>query len=189
MQLVPGRECGECSVCCVLLNIDTPEFQKMPRTDCAHLAPGGKSGCTIHATRPPVCRSYHCAWRCMPELGDGWRPDRSGVLIEFTNEGFPAHYPQRPGIRITISGTPLETMFQQGFAALLTWLIQAKVTVVISIPGPLGHYPVGTFVNDILKEGVANKDSARIVAALREMLRSLEGHVFQPVAHRYKPPA
>ncbi|MSP94045.1 MAG: hypothetical protein EXR00_02145 [Alphaproteobacteria bacterium] len=185
MQLVPGRECGECTVCCSLLTIDTPEFQKMPRTPCTHLGPGGK-GCAIHATVYPVCRAYHCAWRYLQVLGEEWRPDKSGILTEFQNEGFPANYPSRPGLRITITG-PLETVFEPGFAALLIGLIRAGVPIALSIPGPVGHYPAGAFINDALKEAVAAKDSARIVAGLREILRGLEGHVYNPVALRHGP--
>ena len=37
VELVAQRNCGECSVCCVSLNVDTKEFQKLPGIPCAHL--------------------------------------------------------------------------------------------------------------------------------------------------------
>lgn len=185
MQLVAGRECGECTVCCSLLSIDTPEFRKMPRTPCVHLGAAGH-GCTIHATVYPVCRAYHCAWRYLEHLGAAWRPDISGILIEFQNDGLPPHYPTRPGLRITIAG-PIETVFAPGFAALLTQLIRMAIPVVLSIPGPQGHFPAGAFLNDVLAEPVKAKDSAAIVASLRQILSSLEGHVYDPVVHKHGP--
>ena len=32
-------------------------------------------------TRPKICREFLCGWLLFPELGDDWRPDRSGVII------------------------------------------------------------------------------------------------------------
>ena len=183
MELVPGRECGECSVCCVLLNVDTPEFQKMPQSPCAHLGPGGR-GCTIHATRYPICRAYHCGWRYLKGLSEDWRPNKSGVLIDFQSEGLPDHYPKRPGIRLTIAG-PIETIFKPGFVAFLTGLVVAEIPVVLAIPGPDRHFPAFAFVNDALREAVIAKDSAQIEVVLRAMLKGLEGHVFSPVVHRH----
>lgn len=183
MQLVAGRECGECSVCCVLLTVDTPEFQKLPRTPCVHLGPGGK-GCTIHATRFPICHVYHCAWRYLAALGNEWRPDRSGVLLEFQSDGLPAHYPKRPGLRVTLTGAT-ETVFEPGFVVLLTQLIATGVPVILSIPGPKGHYPAAAFLNDALAEPAKAKDSARIAAVLRQILSGLEGHIYNPVVLRH----
>ena len=100
MHLVKDRSCGECSVCCVALNVDTKEFQKLPGVACSHLCKSG--GCAIHDMRYEVCRTYHCGWRYLDQLGDDWRPDRSGVLIDFQVEGLPSHYPKRPGVRLTL---------------------------------------------------------------------------------------
>ena len=184
MELVPGRNCGECSVCCTVLDIDTPEFQKMPRIPCPHLGPGGH-GCSIHETTYPVCRTYHCAWRYIEEMSEDWRPDRSGVLLEFQTEGFPAQYTKLPGLRITITG-PRETVFDPSFATLLTTLIKAEIPATLSILAPPKHFPVGIFVNDELKAGVMARDSARIVATLRNILFRLESAVCQPVEHKNK---
>jgi hypothetical protein len=183
VELVAERECGECSVCCVLLNVDTPEFRKMPHAACAHLGEGGK-GCTIHETRYPVCRVYHCGWRYLKGLGEEWRPDKSGVLIDFQSEGLPAHYPKRPGIRLTVAG-PIETVFHPGFIAFVAGLIAAEIPIVLAIPGPPAHFPAYTFLNDALRDAVMAKDAARIEAGLRSLLAGLEGHVFSPVVHRH----
>lgn len=169
-------------MCCVLLNVDTPEFQKMPQTACAHLKAGG--GCAIHATRFPVCRTYHCGWRFLKGLGDDWRPDKSGILVDFQAEGLPANYPKRPGIRLMLAGSP-EALFAPGCLAFLSGLIIAEVPVVLSVPGPPGHFPAGAFLNDALREAVTARDPAHLAETLRGVLGGLEGHAFDPVRHRH----
>jgi hypothetical protein len=77
--LVPRRTC-ECSACCELFAIDTPELQKAQDVLCPHCV--RPAGCGIYPTRPPVCHEWHCGWRRLPSLDCRWRPDRCGVLIE-----------------------------------------------------------------------------------------------------------
>src|SRR5215472_516597 len=76
--LVEGRSCGYCTVCCYATFIDTAEFQKAPGVVCEHCT--GR-GCGIYQSRPPICREFHCGWWYWNEVGEDWRPDRSGVLI------------------------------------------------------------------------------------------------------------
>jgi hypothetical protein len=184
VELVPGRECGECSACCVVLNVDTPEFQKMPGKPCSHLREQG--GCAIHATRFPVCRAYHCGWRYLRALGEDWRPDRSGVLIDFQNEGLPAHLPKRPGIRVTVFGKQ-ETAFKPVFLDWVARLIAAEVPVVLAAPGPPGHFPAGTLLNDALKDAVARRDFAGVQAVFAAAFEGLATHRFNPVVHTHAP--
>jgi hypothetical protein len=75
--LVPGRDCGACTACCVEITIDDPMLSKAPRTTCLHCA---ANGCSIYATRPDVCRSWFCAWRRSADLPDRLSPDRCGLL-------------------------------------------------------------------------------------------------------------
>jgi hypothetical protein len=72
------KTCGPCQVCCVALKIKTPQLRKDARVPCPHLV---EKGCGIYESRPPVCRSFLCGWRLMPELDASWRPDRSGVML------------------------------------------------------------------------------------------------------------
>ena len=50
-NLVPGRECGECSVCCETLTINTPALTKLPDVLYAHRVK--PAGCGIYDLRPP----------------------------------------------------------------------------------------------------------------------------------------
>ncbi len=78
MTALNKRACGPCNACCVELKIDVPELRKKARVPCQHLT---ASGCGIYAKRPPVCQQFLCGWRLFEELGDDWRPDRSGVMV------------------------------------------------------------------------------------------------------------
>ncbi len=78
MNAPESRQCGACTACCHVLEIDDPELKKPAGTLCQHCG----SGCTIYDWRPKVCRDWMCMWREFPGLFDeSWRPDRSGVLM------------------------------------------------------------------------------------------------------------
>ena len=73
VPLLPGRRCGECSLCCKLLRIEA--FNKPVGTWCAHCAPG-RGGCTIYETRPTECREFFCAWLTIACSGSGVAPQQ-----------------------------------------------------------------------------------------------------------------
>lgn len=79
--VVPDRSCGDCTACCSVLTVDTPDFKKPAGSPCVHLACGG---CSIHAVRPHICRTWFCAWRRMSDMPDAARPDRSGLLVSLS---------------------------------------------------------------------------------------------------------
>jgi hypothetical protein len=83
--VLSGRACGDCTMCCTILTVDTPDFQKPAGTHCVHLA---SHGCSIHAVRPHICRTWFCAWRRIADMPDEARPDRSGILVslDFVHE-------------------------------------------------------------------------------------------------------
>ena len=78
VQLVPGRACGECSLCCKLLRIDA--LEKPVGTWCTHCAPG-RGGCTIYDHRPTECRDFYCLWLTRPTLGPEWRPNKCKMFL------------------------------------------------------------------------------------------------------------
>lgn len=81
------RPCGECTACCVLPLIDTPELKKAEGQVCPHCT--GK-GCGAYDARPEVCRTFNCAWKRIASMPPETRPDRLGVM--FTLE---RHLPTR----------------------------------------------------------------------------------------------
>lgn len=76
--VLPDRACGDCTVCCTVLTVNTPEFAKPAGTPCVHIE---AHGCGIHAVRPRICRTWFCAWRRIANIPDEARPDRSGLLV------------------------------------------------------------------------------------------------------------
>jgi Fe-S-cluster containining protein len=76
------RTCGECSLCCTILRVD--ELAKPAGRDCVHQR--GDQGCSIHATRPPICRAYRCLW-LQGGLEDDERPDRTGGIVDLETTG------------------------------------------------------------------------------------------------------
>jgi hypothetical protein len=84
VAVVPGRSCGDCSLCCKLIRVDA--FAKPPGTWCAHCAPGGR-GCLIYDSRPTECRNFYCAWMVSPTLGDEWRPSRCKIVLRVESDG------------------------------------------------------------------------------------------------------
>ena len=69
------KECGGCTLCCVLPPVG--EMDKPPNFRCKHAC----SGCDIYETRPNECRAFECLWR-FGKLHDRMRPDRCGVIFE-----------------------------------------------------------------------------------------------------------
>jgi hypothetical protein len=92
-----GRNCGACSLCCKLLDINEDAFQKPAGTWCKHCRPG-RGGCAIYNERPPVCRGYACEWLGNLNMGDEWQPLRSKMVVSqtvadtLTIKGVPFHH-------------------------------------------------------------------------------------------------
>ncbi|MDP1027753.1 YkgJ family cysteine cluster protein [Sphingomonas sp. KR1UV-12] len=106
------RSCGDCTVCCTTLRVDAPDFQKPAETPCRHI---GQSGCTIHAVRPHICRTWFCAWRRVAAMPEEARPDRSGLLVSISFVREPRNCFE--GIAITVRILPDSTAIADGMAA------------------------------------------------------------------------
>ncbi len=73
------KSCGECSLCCKLIDVPGLAGAGMWCSNCKPGASGG--GCQIHEQRPDFCRNYHCFWRA-ESWPDEFRPDRCKVIFE-----------------------------------------------------------------------------------------------------------
>lgn len=73
--MVLGRTCDGCTMCCKLLRVgDKPSMQW-----CQHCTVG--TGCSIYESRPDECRTFHCGYLRMAELGDAWRPSDAKMVV------------------------------------------------------------------------------------------------------------
>jgi hypothetical protein len=71
------RECGSCMLCCKLFPVKY--FDKPAGKWCVHAKPG--QGCSIHGTRPNVCRAFQCEWTTNPVMDPSWQPDKTKFFI------------------------------------------------------------------------------------------------------------
>ena len=101
-DIVPGRSCANCTVCCTALGI--PELEKPKGVDCRFCDTG--RGCTIYARRPEPCVDFYCSYLLSPALGDEWKPTTShmvlgymaeaDVIIIYTDRAYPGLWRQEP---------------------------------------------------------------------------------------------
>jgi len=100
-RVVPGRECGTCTLCCKVMAID--ELGKPPGVWCQHIV--RNKGCKIYETRPAECRSFYCHWMLEKSLPAEWKPERAkfalvvnagGHVTAFVDPGFPGAWRSEP---------------------------------------------------------------------------------------------
>ena len=85
VPVIPGRQCGTCTLCCKVYHI--PEINKVAGKWCQYCKPG--SGCTIHETRPQQCRDFFCLWMTEATITPEWKPERSKMVLSiFPLNGF-----------------------------------------------------------------------------------------------------
>jgi hypothetical protein len=166
--LVPGRECGECVVCCTHLRIDDPELQKPGGVRCINVMAGG--GCAIYQMRPGSCRAFFCGWRRIGYLGDEWRPDRSGLMIQ------PGEIPPGSAFNVAIefhlTGDP-EVLETPGFAAAVAKFIDYGAAVFLNVPRAPGVIDRQALLNDVIGEALAAGELVRV----RALMRALYDHL------------
>ena len=159
-----GRECGACTVCCKILKIDVPELKKLADVLCDHCTLG--LGCNIYANRPPVCRGWYCGWRRMQHLGEDWRPDRCGVLIDVVGagQGIPAGFPQI-GLKFDIVDSP-RVLSWQPLLSFIGSELERGMPVFLGVPAPVGYERRKIFLNHLLANAVASHDRTLMIQAL-----------------------
>lgn len=76
-------KCGECQMCCRIMEIET--LSKPVDARCPHQC---AAGCAIYDSKPQECSSYECMWLQSQSGGplepfpDEWRPDRIGIVMD-----------------------------------------------------------------------------------------------------------
>jgi len=168
--LVQGRECGFCTVCCSATKIDAPEFKKPAGILCQHC--NGR-GCTIHDTRPRVCRDFFCGWWVLPQLDEDWRPDKSGVLILPRTENLPDGYASREGFQLFVLGEDA-SIRRPGFVELVMGFVASRIAVYLLVAGPPGQAAISEFLNERLAGYVAAPNRSAVLSLLLESYRQMK---------------
>jgi hypothetical protein len=145
-QVVPGRRCGSCTLCCKVLAIT--ELQKPRGTWCPDCSPG--KGCNIYETRPAECRSFMCGWLTDPMLGPEWKPDRSKIVLTLARDGNGIEVRCDPGFpnawrRDPYHGTILQwCAVARAHGDIVIVCVGAKMTII----APEGEFPLGEVRDD-----------------------------------------
>lgn len=178
--LVPQRECGECTVCCIEPTIEDPELVKLPGVKCQHLAKAG--GCTIYKSRPETCKKWFCMWRFLPTLDDGWRPDLKGVLLKRNYDNIPIGYEDKISLEFEIIGKK-SVIHDVEFMEIVGGYIMQGFACFISYGKPK-HSTRKAFLNDLLLHPIEMANVEMIKEELSKALRSCVIHSKEKMAIR-----
>lgn len=164
MELVPGRGCGSCNVCCVALTIDEPDLRKVQGYRCRNAQ--RDNSCAIYEARPQTCRAFFCGFRRLRWVRDTLRPDVSGVLVRLHQEVSAADGTARLGVIVTLLSRA--ALKAEGLAETVAAAVAAGVPVYLHVPGPPGYTSGQARINEALGDAVAMKDKVAVLGILRE---------------------
>lgn len=164
-NLVAGRSCGGCNVCCVALTIKDPELTKVQGYRCGHAR--RDNSCAIYATRPQTCRSFQCGWRLLKWVREPLRPDRSGVLVQV--HGGKPEPGEAPRLGVVFTLLNKAALKADGLAETVAAAVAAGIPVFLRVPGPPGYTSSQGRINAFLEHAVWTKDKAAVLRILREL--------------------
>ena len=182
-DILPGRECGGCNVCCVALTIDDPELQKVQGYRCKNAQ--ADNSCAIYAARPRTCRDFNCGWRLLKWVRESLRPDRSGVLVRLHYGVAGKGGEAQQGVIFTLLNS--RALKADGLAEFVAAAVAADVPVYVGIPGPPGHTSGQARVNDALTHAVQTRDKPAVLEVLRRARQQGLAGKYVPVKLKHQP--
>lgn len=165
-RTVPGRECGDCTVCCEITRIRTPELVKPTGVICPHC--DRDSGCTVYDARPAPCRGYECGWKVWEHLPDIWRPNQCGFLLDI-----------EAGTKITVhikAFREARDLEREDLASFLGAWIEGGCSIYLSTMGGPGVLQSLLEITDTLRAPVHARDLDGVYKAIRSEFAYLEKH-------------
>ncbi len=170
-HLVPSRECGECTACCIVLFIDDENLKKPADQICSNLME--KGGCKIYCERPSVCQDWYCAWRFMAQLDENWRPDRSGILLRSDDNGI-IFQPIRE---------PKDVLTNERVIELIGGGVAQGIPLSMSIPTRKGFRSYSMPLNEHLEAAVQSRNLVTIQDKMVELIEfsSAQNTTFIPI--------
>lgn len=81
-DLVAGRSCNDCTMCCKLLAVES--IEKPRAVWCPHC--NQKRGCKIYENRPEECGAFYCGYRRIDHLDERWKPSKSKFVINYEED-------------------------------------------------------------------------------------------------------
>jgi hypothetical protein len=171
LSLIPDRVCGECTACCHFLSIDNPELVKLPNVTCKNLLESG--GCGIHSSLPKVCKEWFCAWRYTTHLGDDWRPDKIGAILEFCYENYPGDFSGKLGLRFTIIDKK-KIFLNTKFPNFIGNQISNGIPCILTYGGGPGESSATVFLNYALEQAIKERNLQALVDELVKAIITCE---------------
>lgn len=168
-HLVPNRVCGECTACCVVLQIDDDKLNKPENQPCINMVE--KGGCKIYKERPTTCQDWHCAWRFMAQLGEEWRPDLSGILLRSDENGIIFQPIQDPKTVLTTDRA----------IELIGGGIVQGIQISMNIPTKNGFRSFGMPLNNVLADAIESRNLSIIKSKLIELIEYSESQNTSPI--------
>jgi hypothetical protein len=169
--MVEARSCGDCTVCCIVPGIDTPQIQKITGAACRNCVEGG---CAIYEARPRACREFFCAW-IEGAMGEGWRPDQCGVLSQ------PVTLDGRQGMSLMLIADAVKTVRQAWFVDYVQAGVQGGVPLVLALPGPHGTRSAKLLLNTPQMARAAAGTAEQVRQQLRQAVKTLAASAFAPL--------
>jgi hypothetical protein len=173
--MLPGRECGACSVCCVEMEIDDPELSKPDYAPCAHLIAGG--GCAIQDRKPRTCRNWFCGWRFL-HLPDAMRPDRCGVMLAPELGNMPGF--EKGGLRVVLVDGDRHGLLNGALLDLVARCVAGGVPIFLSYGN--GRFAKRSLVNEPAQAAIAAGDQTALVDVLHGLLDAMAAAVNAEIA-------
>ena len=171
MKLIPNRDCGECTACCHHIPIDQDDFVKLPNIDCEHLVHG--LGCGIYKKRPNTCASWYCSWRYLSNTDENWRPDKCGILMDFTQNGIPEEFPKKTALVIKIIDKE-KAINHDELYAFITFQLKKGLPLILSHGREYGYSAASGFLNYALQQDVDSDDIARVKQSIVKLIEDCE---------------
>jgi len=107
-------KCGECKVCCTVLPID--EISKPTGIVCQHYC----DGCTIHDTKPKVCKDFNCAYlEASDIISVNLRPDKCGVMFFKKNKNIFSGIINKDIGMTAVAKNQIASFNRQGYSVIL----------------------------------------------------------------------
>lgn len=108
-------ECGECTMCCELLEIKW--LNKPINTICRHCELN--KGCKIHNDIDDECKNFKCLYYQMEKVNINLRPDKCKVIFEKISDKL-IFGTQHPGFEVTeITKNQVKYFMKEGFSVVI----------------------------------------------------------------------
>lgn len=136
-EVVAGRNCEGCTLCCKLLSI--AEIDKPPLVWCPLC--DAKAGCRQYAQRPTECRNFYCQYLLDSALDDRWKPSVCKLVVAYDDHAAAVAVHVDPGRPGAWRAEPFHSQIRRWAAAaaeagrqVVVWQGDRKIVIDPEVP-------------------------------------------------------